>query len=283
MPTSKEYSLPEQDNNVYSYQPSKDDISAIPENYETKNTNEGDSSSGKVVDIFPKQKATQKSHDHDSSNATHKEHVDNDNNQLIKTPTKKVQTSVQPMGLGSNGLNAPNTKSSKKELPKERREIDADYRDYVSHNDVNKLGSYFRGTQATELGDWGEKTVIEAIEKQLKLSDGHKIINQAPKNNPGFDLVVLNENRDIIRRIEVKTMSGPWGTRGYYLSKTQVRHAIEDKDWSLFVVLNANNPNVQASIQKIRNPFDTIQKFFFPNAWEADDEHKNVQVIPIKI
>ena len=287
LPMSKQYSLPESDSFNHSSMLIQEDVPTLTDILETNILGEKVVPVSEAVTNINGNKRTLKIHKKIENSVPNNEEVDNFNQNRKETSTstseiKGTQSPVKIENLGNNKLNAPQTNNEYNHV-KERRELTNGARDYISHNDVNRLGSYSRGNQATQLGDWGEAAVIQEIGRQIKLADGHELINQAPKNNPGFDLVELNSKCEEIRRIEVKTLSGGWGTRGYHISKTQVRHALEHKKWSLFVLFNANDPNAPASLVNMGNPFENIDTFFFPNIWNTNDVHKTVQIIPMEI
>ncbi|WP_426357219.1 hypothetical protein ACPUVO_12150 [Pseudocolwellia sp. HL-MZ19] len=190
---------------------------------------------------------------------------------------------VKAERLGSANIEAPIRKGHREQadMNRERQILDVGHRDYVSNNSASQLGSTFTGKQATQLGDWGEEAVIEAMKEEISLLDGYTIVNKAPRNNPGYDLYVLDDVGREVKRIEVKTLSGSWGDRGYHLSHTQIRRAFADKNWSLYVIFGANTG--AAKIVNMGNPIQAIETFFFPNSWNTEKSYKTAQLRPFDI
>ncbi|CAH7405324.1 hypothetical protein VCHA57P526_30218 [Vibrio chagasii] len=185
--------------------------------------------------------------------------------------------------LGDIDLEAP-TKTKvnfRAKADQKRQTIDVGFRDFVSNNNASTLANSFSGNQATLLGDWGEEKVIEVIRNELGLSASCSIINKARRNNPGYDLYVIDQKGNELQRIEVKTLSGPWGSRGYPLSRTQLMRAFEDPHWTLYVIFGANTGH--AKLVNMGNPVLGIEKFFFPSSWNIRDEEHSAQIVPFKI
>ncbi|MBL0886389.1 DUF3883 domain-containing protein [Myceligenerans indicum] len=90
--------------------------------------------------------------------------------------------------------------------------------------------------------------------------------------NPGFD--VLSRNRDgvVLRRIEIKSIGGPWSDRGVLLSSTQFADAQANPDlYWLYVVEHAQDDDTVV-IHRIKDPAGQVTKFAFDKGWQALDE-----------
>ncbi|MDN4708010.1 DUF3883 domain-containing protein [Vibrio parahaemolyticus] len=138
------------------------------------------------------------------------------------------------------------------------------------------MGTAFTGNQTTLLGDVGEDNVLNAIVKTLP--SGHRI-QKAPKNNPGYDLLEIDINDAVVRKIEVKTLPAGWGERGVKLSRTQIELALADPTWSLIVVVGQNTS--QATFLDLGNPFNKVKSYFLPNDWNRELVGDCVEVLPL--
>ncbi|MDP2516007.1 DUF3883 domain-containing protein [Photobacterium damselae subsp. piscicida] len=186
---------------------------------------------------------------------------------------------IEKGNLGDLTYNAPNVPRSRLRNPDEkleRRKLDVGHRDYVSHNKKSGMGTAFTGNQTTRLGDEGENNVLNAIEKSLP--PGHKIA-KAPKNNPGYDLLEIDVNDAVVRKIEVKTLPAGWGERGVKLSRTQVELALADPTWSLVVVVGQNTS--KATFLDLGNPFNKVKSYFLSNDWNQNIVGDCVEVLPL--
>jgi hypothetical protein len=94
-----------------------------------------------------------------------------------------------------------------------------------------------------------------------------------PPKFPGYDIESKDEAGNILRYIEVKSVSGDWGSDGVGLTRTQFEKAREigDRYW-LYVVERADKPNTQ--IHCIQDPARRVDQFLFDDGWRdaANDE-----------
>ena len=186
---------------------------------------------------------------------------------------------IEKGNLGDLTYNAPREPRSKPRNSNEkldRPKLDVGHRDYVSHNRKSGMGTAFTGNQTTLLGDVGEDNVLNAIVKTLP--SGHRI-QKAPKNNPGYDLLEIDINDAVVRKIEVKTLPAGWGERGVKLSRTQIELALADPTWSLIVVVGQNTS--QATFLDLGNPFNKVKSYFLPNDWNRELVGDCVEVLPL--
>lgn len=149
--------------------------------------------------------------------------------------------------------------------------------DLVSSNDFKPvyLGKdREKGEERTEeerqrskkIGEKGERAVLS--QKDLLLSP-HNYFEQARQNNPGYDIVEKDRIGNVVRYIEVKTLTGMWGRGGVSLTPKQIKYALkpELKDkWWLFVVEGINMGNIQ--ITQFPNPVYEANKFMFDSSWK---------------
>ena len=90
---------------------------------------------------------------------------------------------------------------------------------------------------------------------------------KAPINNKGFDIYEKDTNGQIIRYIEVKTLTGQWGQGGVGITEHQLEFAQKEKDkWWLFVVENINTDNIR--VYQFKNPILEANRFMFDNSWK---------------
>ncbi len=117
---------------------------------------------------------------------------------------------------------------------------------------------------AKERGDKGENLIVERSD--LKISKDNTI-EKAPQNNPGFDLVEKAPSGDIVRYIEVKTLSGEWQEGGVSLTPVQLKYAMSQQDkWWLFVVEGLELDNTV--VHRLKNPVLEANKFMFDAGWK---------------
>ncbi|MDH5887690.1 sacsin N-terminal ATP-binding-like domain-containing protein [Vibrio splendidus] len=203
---------------------------------------------------------------------------DNSKKTQHSTEARSSTDKIEKGSLGDLTHNAPRVPSSKLRDPGEkldRPKLDVGHRDYISHNRKSGMGTAFTGNQATLLGDVGEDNVLNAIMKTLP--QGHRI-QKAPKNNPGYDLLEVDFNDVIVRKIEVKTLPSGWGERGVKLSRTQVELALADSTWSLIVVVGQNTS--KATFLDLGNPFNKVKSYFLPSEWNQEQVFDCVEILP---
>jgi len=118
---------------------------------------------------------------------------------------------------------------------------------------------------AKEIGDKGENYILTHKET-LRLSKDN-YFQKAQINNKGFDIYEKDNSGQIIRYIEVKTLTGKWGQGGVGLTKDQLEFAQKEKDkWWLFVVENINTDNTK--VYQFKNPIMEANRFMFDNSWK---------------
>jgi len=88
-------------------------------------------------------------------------------------------------------------------------------------------------------------------------------------NNPGFDVLSRNNDGDVARRIEIKSIGGAWTGFGVWMSATQMEdNRASGDDYWLYVVEYANDPDA-ATLHRIQNPAGQATKFGFDAGWQA--------------
>lgn len=117
---------------------------------------------------------------------------------------------------------------------------------------------------STEIGDRGEQYILEHSIDYI-LSQSNKF-EKAPTNNEGFDIVEVDSTGEIVRYIEVKTLTGRWGDGGVAVSVPQLHFSQKHDNWWLFVVENLNTQNTDVHI--LENPLQNANQFMFDHSWK---------------
>lgn len=92
-------------------------------------------------------------------------------------------------------------------------------------------------------------------------------LQRTPDGNPGFDLYETNDKGQIVRWVEVKSMTRSMKERPVGLSRTQFDCAREKGDgYWLYVVEFATEPG-KARVLRIQNPFAQARTFTFDHGW----------------
>jgi hypothetical protein len=99
-----------------------------------------------------------------------------------------------------------------------------------------------------------------------------RIPEEQSHTNPGFDVLSKNAEGIVIRRIEIKSIGGPWTDRGVLLSSAQFADAQANSDlYWLYVVEHAEDDDATV-IHRIQDPAGQVTKFGFDSGWQALDE-----------
>lgn len=118
---------------------------------------------------------------------------------------------------------------------------------------------------AKEIGDKGENYILTHKDTLLLSKDNY--FQKTPTNNKGFDIYEKDTNGQIIRYIEVKTLTGQWAQGGVGITKDQLEFAQKEKDkWWLFVVENINTDNTK--VYQFKNPILEANRFMFDSSWK---------------
>ncbi len=144
---------------------------------------------------------------------------------------------------------------------------------------TSRLTSYVtfgESTRESEPGDEaaGNSQVDQAgVRRVLEYEEAcGRFPEEQSHTNPGFDVLSRNVNGLVLRRIEIKSIGGPWTDRGVLLSSRQFDDARDHPDlYWLYVVEHADDDDA-CEIHRIRNPAGQVTKFGFDSGWRALDE-----------
>ena len=90
-------------------------------------------------------------------------------------------------------------------------------------------------------------------------------------NNKGFDILEKNSTGEIVRYIEVKTLTGEWRKGGVAVTSSQLKFALDHDNWWLFVIENINTQNTTVHI--FENPVQQGKQL-------TDTDKRNRSVVP---
>lgn len=166
-----------------------------------------------------------------------------------------------------NGSSHPNSKSDTKHeksssdivSPNDRKPL------YVGREkEIDTKETQDKKTIATEIGNKGENHILKHSSDYI-IANSHRF-EKASVNNKGYDILELNSEGEVVRYIEVKTLTGVWGEGGVAVTKSQLEFAQVNDNWWLFVVENINTqkPNVYL----FENPVQEANRFMFDNSWK---------------
>jgi hypothetical protein len=91
---------------------------------------------------------------------------------------------------------------------------------------------------------------------------------EKPPNHPGYDIESMDATGEVVRYIEVKSLSGKWGSLGASVSKPQFEKASElgTRFW-LYVVEQAQGSDFK--IYRIQDPARQVNQFLYDTGWRA--------------
>ncbi len=118
---------------------------------------------------------------------------------------------------------------------------------------------------AKEIGGKGEKYVLDHSKEYL-FSTSNRFVKAATDNNKGYDITEVDSNGEIVRYIEVKTLTGKWGEGGVGITESQLEFAQVYENWWLFIVENINTVNTK--IHVLENPVLQANRFMFDHSWK---------------
>ncbi len=161
---------------------------------------------------------------------------------------------------GRKGGNAPTGRTKGK-----RTEI---LRSYVRW-EREGVGGAISPSQTEEEEGVASVGVSKVLEYEKRES---RFPTRKPHNYPGYDIESRNAEGEIVRYIEVKSLSGEWTNVGAGMSKEQFGTAwIEEGKFWLYVVERASSTD--AKLFAFKNPAHRVVDFRFDDGWrECADE-----------
>jgi len=165
---------------------------------------------------------------------------------------------------GGNNTNRSDTKPQRKTVSSnDRKPV------YVGKDkEIDPNEQREQKERATEIGNKGEYYVLERS-SNYRLSKSN-IFEKAPTGNEGYDILEIDSNGEIVRYIEVKTLTGRWGDGGVGVTVPQMEFAQVYDNWWLFVVENINTDNT--SVHTFENPVQQANRFMFDGSWKQLSE-----------
>lgn len=167
-------------------------------------------------------------------------------------------------GQGGTGGGATGSGGRKPSGGSQNRRKRGKLRSYVIKGDQQVDGEPDSGAaeKRTALDEVGVAKVVKFEEAAAP----KRYPDVKPPKYPGYDIESKDEAGNVLRYIEVKSVSGDWGSDGVGLTKTQFEKAREigDRYW-LYVVERADKPNTQ--IHCIQDPARRVDQFLFDDGW----------------
>jgi hypothetical protein len=113
--------------------------------------------------------------------------------------------------------------------------------------------------------DLEEAAINRVVEHERRGGRSPKVM---PANHPGCDIESRNPDGEVLRYIEVKAVSGEWGSLGAEVTRTQFERAGElgERYW-LYVVERAQQDDF--TISRIQNPARQVNRFVYDDGWRA--------------
>lgn len=173
----------------------------------------------------------------------------------------KYPSSSNSRGRNQSYTNSSSSNNNKKIVsPNDRKPV------YVGkEKEMNEEQNKSQRESAKEIGDKGENYIL--THKETLLLSKNNFFQKAPSNNKGYDISEKDNNGQIIRYIEVKTLTGQWGQGGVGITEHQLEFAQKEKDkWWLFVIENINTDNTK--VYQFKNPILEANRFMFDNSWK---------------
>ncbi|GAP63514.1 hypothetical protein ARMA_1937 [Ardenticatena maritima] len=157
--------------------------------------------------------------------------------------------------------------SKKKNSSRHRQSTRMVLRSYVIHSDESAA---LTTEDSPSISQEHRKRIDQAgIQRVLDFEkNAGRIPESMPHTHPGYDILSKDKEGNIVRYIEVKSLSGKWNGQYVTLSKTQFEKAqkLGDKFW-LYVVEQAESENYR--IYCIPNPAAYANHFMFDDGWRS--------------
>ena len=145
-----------------------------------------------------------------------------------------------------------------------KREVQTRMVSYVVHGEDDD--SPLTGDEAP---DWSEvdlagmAAVLEYEEEQGRDAEPME------HHHPGFDVVSRDDTGEVVRRIEVKSTEGPWGTRGVAMSRRQFDESRNEASLYWLYVVEYATDDSRRRIYAIHDPASFAKGFVFDKGWAS--------------
>lgn len=116
--------------------------------------------------------------------------------------------------------------------------------------------------------DNADRQGVDKVLSSERLAGRHP--TEMPHDNEGFDIESRDSDGQIVRYIEVKSLTGPWNDFGVKMSAPQFRMAQEKEKreiYWLYVVEKA--ASADAKIYRIQNPASQVVEYRFDDGWQV--------------
>lgn len=189
----------------------------------------------------------------------------------LPPPPENTQRQVEPP-IPKNGKQHPasSDRGHKKTKKRTTAQGQSRLRTYVIHEPGDGQASDFDlSEKRTVIDEAGMSRVSEAEKKS------ERSVRVLPANHPGYDLESSDGSGDVVRYIEVKSLSGTWGEKGISLTRTQFEKARElgERYW-LYVVEWAGQDE-KSRIHRIQNPANQVNQFLYDSGWKVLSEQES--------
>lgn len=168
-----------------------------------------------------------------------------------------------------HGGGLPSTDTERRRSRSDKRRVRNTSRltSYVSFDESARDSD--TGDEAARSGSIDRAGVKRVLEHETRSG---RVPEEQSHTNPGFDVLSRSTDGVVVRRIEVKSIGGPWTDRGVLLSSTQFEdaQAHQDSYW-LYVVEHAEDDDA-CVVHRIQNPAGQATGFGFDSGWQALDE-----------
>jgi hypothetical protein len=121
----------------------------------------------------------------------------------------------------------------------------------------------------------GRSPVDEAgIRRVIALEERQgRVPTEQARNNPGFDVIALSPDGELLRHIEVKSTDGPWDEMGVGLTPRQLEFAGDHRETFWLYIVEYATDDMRARIFGIPDVASKIEEYRFDNGWAAVAEH----------
>jgi hypothetical protein len=165
-------------------------------------------------------------------------------------------------GVGTGSTNAGRKRVQRRSGGGQRRTHMASF---VSFDDEERDHDE-RGDEAPEKSPVDSAGVRRVLEYERSCG---RTPEEQTHNNPGYDVLSKDADGAVLRRIEIKSIGGPWTGFGVWMSSTQLEeNRNHPDDFWLYVVEHAEDDDA-AVIHRIHDPVGQATKYGFDAGWQA--------------